>query len=104
MVFISFDKGNLTGSFFIQTGKVSGLAQVAANSAGGAAIIVNFTTAFGTAPIVNVTAWSYLGANASGLITTVYLTATNQFQFNVYNARSVNSGLWGFHWTAIGGY
>lgn len=101
---ISFDKGNLTGSFFIQTGKVSGIAQVAANSPSGAAIVVNFTTAFGTAPIVNVTAWSYLGTNASGLITTVYLTATNQFQFNVYNARSVNSGLWGYHWTAIGGY
>ena len=101
---ISFAKGNLSAASLIQTGSASGIAQVAANSPGGAAISVSFTTAFGTAPIVNVTAWSYIGSSACGLITTVYLTTTSQFQFQVYNARSVNSGVWGYHWTAIGGY
>ena len=101
---ISFSKGNLSGAQNIQTGSTSGIPQVAANSPGGSAITVTFPISFTSTPVVVVCTNSSSGANASGLIVSVSNVANNNFDILVYNARSVNSGLWGYKWIAIGGY
>ena len=101
---ISFSKGNLSAGQNIQTGSSSGYPQVAANSAGGSAITITFTTAFTSNPVVTVCTNSSSGINAAGLIVSVTAVSTSNFSFYVYNARSVNSGLWGVKWIAIGGY
>lgn len=101
---ISFSKGNLSSPQNIQAGSASGLSQVAANSPGGAAIVVTFPTAFTSTPVVVLTNSSTSGASASGLIVSVTATTSSNFSFLVYNARNVNSGLWGYKWIAIGGY
>ena len=101
---ISFSKGNLSSAQNIQTGSTSGISQVAANSPGGSAITVTFPISFTSAPVVVVCTNSSSGANASGLIVSVSNVANNNFDLLVYNARSVNSGLWGYKWIAIGGY
>lgn len=101
---ISFSKGNLSTAQNIQTGSSSGYAQVAANNTGGSPSTITFTTAFTSNPVVTACANSSSGVNAAGLIISIAAVTTSNFSFYVYNARSVNSGLWGIKWIAIGGY
>ena len=101
---ISFSKGNLSTAQNIQTGSSSGYAQVAANSPGGSPTTITFPAAFTSTPVVTACANSSSGVNASGLIISITAVTNANFTFYVYNARSVNSGLWGIKWIAIGGY
>lgn len=101
---ISFSKGNLSAAQNIQTGSTSGQPQVAAGNPSGTATVVTFTTAFTGNPVVTACANSSSGVNASGLIISIASVSTTNFSYWAYNARSVNSGLWGIKWMAIGPY
>lgn len=101
---ISFSKGNLSSASNIQTGSTSGQPQVAAGNPSGTTTVVTFTTAFTGNPVVTACANSSSGVNASGLIISIASVSTTNFSYWAYNARSVNSGLWGIKWMAIGPY
>jgi hypothetical protein len=109
---INFDRGNLNSGagsgrgFYIQTGQELRSGAIAGNAQ--VSITVTYPTAFGTAPTISLGEFSNAGTNLTQYLNyTIYGVGTSTFNVWIRNptaAATTGGQVYGFFWTAIGGY
>lgn len=105
---LAFGKGNLTSSFFIQTGQTANsTSAILGLNPSGTPFVITFPTAFSAQPIVTVSLVT--GTNNSivcGLVLSAYALSASGFTCAIYNTRTANTGTQAYAcaWHAIGAY